>query len=134
MHEILTKRKFYILLREIYSIMLTPLFITFLLAVSPLMGTEELKLNENNIDAIVKELTVEEKCELIVGAFTFLYAFGLNISARPPTISSHFSSTVSSFTITGILSSLSLRFSLTCVALVVSRIVKSSGFSMIGVF
>ena len=67
MHEILTKRKFYILLREIYSIMLTPLFITFLLAVSPLMGTEELKLNENNIDAIVKELTVEEKCELIVG-------------------------------------------------------------------
>lgn len=47
--------------------MFTPLFLTFLLAVSPVLGKEELKLNENNIDAIVNELTVEEKCELIVG-------------------------------------------------------------------
>ena len=47
--------------------MLKPLLYTLLLAFSPNMENEELKLNENNVSEIVKTMTVEEKCELITG-------------------------------------------------------------------
>ena len=47
--------------------MLKPLIFTILLAFSQHTDKEELRLNENNIDAIVSEMTIEEKCELIVG-------------------------------------------------------------------
>ena len=46
------------------------------------------------------------------GAFTFLYALGLNISARPPTMSSHFSSRVMASMISWMLFSESLSSSL----------------------
>ena len=47
--------------------MLKPFIFTILLAFSQHTDKEELRLNENNIDAIVSEMTIEEKCELIVG-------------------------------------------------------------------
>ena len=47
--------------------MLKPLIFTILLAFSQHTDKEELRLNENNIDAIVSAMTIEEKCELIVG-------------------------------------------------------------------
>ena len=47
--------------------MLKPLLFTILLATSATQVKENLRLNEDNIPVIVKELTVEEKCELIVG-------------------------------------------------------------------
>ena len=47
--------------------MLKPLIFTILFAFSQHTDKEELRLNENNIDAIVSEMTIEEKCELIVG-------------------------------------------------------------------
>ena len=47
--------------------MLKPLIFTILLAFSQHTDKEELRLNENNIDTIVSEMTIEEKCELIVG-------------------------------------------------------------------
>ena len=47
--------------------MLKPLIFTILLAFSQHTDKEELRLNENNIDAIVSKMTIEEKCELIVG-------------------------------------------------------------------
>lgn len=47
--------------------MLKALFFTIVLAGSPATEDKDLKLNESNVKEIVNAMTVEEKCELIVG-------------------------------------------------------------------
>ena len=43
------------------------LIFTFLSISRPVQDNENLRLNENNIREIIDALTVEEKCELIIG-------------------------------------------------------------------
>lgn len=47
--------------------MLKPLLFTILLATSATQSKDNLRLNEDNIPEIVNAMTIEEKCELIVG-------------------------------------------------------------------
>lgn len=47
--------------------MLKALLFTIVLAGAPAPGDKDLKLNESNVKEIVNAMTVEEKCELIVG-------------------------------------------------------------------
>lgn len=47
--------------------MLKALLFTIVLAGAPAPGDKDLKLNESNVNEIVNAMTVEEKCELIVG-------------------------------------------------------------------